>query len=116
MNANDFVFVGLRNCVTALGKNDGQIVWTTQLPGGMGTGFVTVSCDDRRVFACAAGKIHCLDVFSGQLLWTNPLKGLGYDIASICLHDGQSASPAAASARMAQKSAASAGAAAACCL
>jgi len=88
MNASDFVFVGLKNRVTALGKNDGQIVWTTALPGGLGEEFVTLSCDDRRVFACAHGQIHCLDLFSGQILWHNELKGHGYGIASICLAGG----------------------------
>ena len=114
MNANDFVFLGLKHRVTALGKSDGQIVWTTELPGGLGTGFVTLSCDDRRVFACANGQIHCLDLFSGQLLWSNPLKGFGYQIASICLHDGPSSSASAACAQIsAEQSAASAGAASA---
>jgi len=100
MNANDFVFLGLKHRVTALGKSDGQIVWTTQLPGGLGGSFVTLICDDRRVFACADGQIHCLDLFSGRLLWSNPLKGHGYQIASLCLHDGPSASTAAACAHI----------------
>jgi len=95
MNANDFVFVGLKNRVTALGKNDGQILWTTALPGGLGEGFVTLSCDDRRLFAYAHGQIHCLDLFSGQILWHNELKGHGYGIASICL-PGCSPAPATA--------------------
>jgi outer membrane protein assembly factor BamB len=112
MNANDFVLLGLKHRVAALGKSDGQILWTTELPGGLGTGFVTLSCDDSRVFAYADGQIHCLDLFSGQLLWSNPLKGFGYQIASVCLRDGPSASTAAACAQIsANQSAASAGAA-----
>ncbi len=112
MNANDFVLVGLKHRVTALGKSDGQIVWTTELPGGLGTGFVSVTCDDRRVFACANGQIYCLDLFSGQILWSNGLEGHGYGIASLCLHDGPAASTAAAYARISeQQSAAGAGAA-----
>jgi outer membrane protein assembly factor BamB len=112
MNANDLVFLGLKNRVTALGKSDGQIVWTTELPGGLITDFVNLSCDDRRVFAYSYGQIHCLDLFSGQLLWSNALKGHGYGIASICLHDGPAASAAAAYARIsADQSAASTGAA-----
>jgi len=112
MNANDFVFLGVKKRVTALDKSDGRIVWTTELPGGMLTGFVTLTCDDRRIFACTMGQIHCLDLYSGQLLWSNPLKGHGYEIASLCLHDGPSAFTAAACAQIsADQSAASAGAA-----
>jgi len=111
MNASDFVFVALKHRVTALGKNDGQIVWTTELPGRTGTCFVTLSCDDRRVFACANGQIHCLDLFSGQLLWTNGLQGHGYGIASICVPDGTSAPSAAAFARISADQAAASGAA-----
>ena len=94
MNASDFVFVGLKNRVTALGKNDGQIVWTTALPGGLGEEFVTLSCDDRRVFACAHGQIHCLDLFSGQILWHNELKGHGYGIAANAAVAGATGPPA----------------------
>lgn len=112
MNANDFVFLGLKHSVTALAKSDGCIVWTRPLPGAMGRGFVTLSCDDRCIFAYAGGQIHCLDLFSGQLLWSNELAGYGYGIASICLHDGPSASTAAACAQIsAEQSAAGAGAA-----
>ncbi len=103
MNASDFVFLGLKNRVAAPGRNDGQMVWTTELPGGLGDGFVTLSCDDRRVFACAHGQFHCLDLFSGQILWRNELKGYGYGIASICLPGGPPAPATAAFAAMAAR-------------
>jgi hypothetical protein len=106
MNAIDFVFVGLKCRVTALDKSDGQIAWSTKLPGGTSPGFVTLSCDGCHVFACCCGQIHCLDLFSGQLLWTNGLEGHGFGIASICVPGGQSAPTAAAAAQIAAQQAA----------
>ena len=85
MTANDLIFLGLKSRVSAVGKNDGLILWSTQLPGSLGEGFVTVNCDGKRVFAYTKGQLHCLDLFSGQILWTNELKGFGYGVASICI-------------------------------
>lgn len=85
MNATDLIFLGLKSRVSAIVKADGTILWSTQLGGGLGDGFVTVNCDGKHVYAHTKGKLHCLDLFSGQILWTNELKGFGYGIATICI-------------------------------
>jgi outer membrane protein assembly factor BamB len=85
MKIDDLIFLGLKSRVSALSKSDGHILWSTELPSGLGHGFVTVNCDGRRVYACTNGQLHCLDIFSGRILWTNELKGYGYGIASICI-------------------------------
>lgn len=85
MTPNDLLFLGLKNRVSAITKSDGNILWTTQLAGVLGDGFVTVNCDGKHVYAYAKGQLHCLELFSGQILWTNQLKGFGYGVASICI-------------------------------
>ena len=85
MTANDLIFLDLKSRVSALTKSDGHILWTTQLAGGLGDGFVTLNCDGKHVYACTKGKLHCLDLFSGRILWSNELKGFGFGIASICI-------------------------------
>ena len=112
MNASDLVLLGLRNSVTALDRNDGRIVWTTRLSPRLSEGFVTLTCDDRQVFAYACGQIHCLDLFSGRMLWSNELKGYGYGIASISLPGSTPAPAASAAAQIASQNSQSAGAAA----
>jgi outer membrane protein assembly factor BamB len=86
MNPADVVFVALKKQVAALKKSDGTILWVASLPGGLGDSFVTLSCDDTRIYAHTQGQIHCLDIITGNVLWSNPLKGFGYGVASICLY------------------------------
>jgi len=85
MNINDLLFLGLKNRVSAMTKADGRILWTTQLEGALGDGFVTLNCDGKFVYAYGKGQLYCLEVFSGSIVWTNPLKGFGYGVASICI-------------------------------
>ena len=85
MNPNDLIFLGLRSQVIALSKSNGEIRWSMKLPGVMGEGFVTVNSDGACVYAFTKGRIHCLDMVTGRILWTNELKGFGYGIASICV-------------------------------
>ena len=95
MNAKDWVFLGLKKRVAALRKSDGQIVWVTELPGGMGDNFISITCDEKCLYAHTQGSIHCLDLESGKVLWSNGLEGYGYGVATICLH-GYLPSPASA--------------------
>lgn len=85
MHANELVFLGLKSKVSAVSTRDGTILWATELPHGMGGGFVTLLSDGPRVYACAYGQLHCLESSSGVILWTNELKGYGYGIASLCV-------------------------------
>ena len=91
MNNQNVIFVGVKRTVIALTKGEGRILWSTKLPGGLGSGFVTVACDERYVFAHSDGKLHALDLDSGRLLWSNALTGLGYGLASICVPGEMSA-------------------------
>jgi outer membrane protein assembly factor BamB len=85
MNASDLIFIGLKASVTAMQKASGQQVWRTELPGGMGDSFVTVNHDDNFIYAHSRGQIHCLDLATGEIRWSNELSGLGYGVASIAL-------------------------------
>ena len=86
MNPSELlVIVALNTSVAALLKSNGRILWQTDLPGIMGDRFVTVICDNTHVYAYAKGKMHCLSLDKGKILWTNELKGFGYGIASLCV-------------------------------
>lgn len=77
--------LGLNGRVIALLRKDGRVVWATDLPGILGDRFVTVACDDTRVYAYTRGQVHCLDMQSGRILWSNGLKGFGYGVATVCV-------------------------------
>jgi outer membrane protein assembly factor BamB len=76
----DFVYVGIKGHVVALHPETGHTVWTVQLPKGMT--FVPILRDGKHLYAASGGEITCLDARSGEVLWHNPLKGLGRGFAS----------------------------------
>ena len=91
-SGDSFVLVALNSNVAALHRGDGRILWQTKLPGIMGDSFVTLTCDGASVYAAAKGRVHCLSLTNGDILWTNELKGFGYGVASLCV-PGQPAAP-----------------------
>ncbi len=97
MTSDEILLLGLKHSVTAISKRDGQTLWKIELPGSVsGDDFVTVLADDRFVFAHTEGKLHCLDLANGHLLWSNKLPSYGYGIASLCFSGGAAAPDAGA--------------------
>ena len=90
MTKKDILLLGLKQRVTAISRADGRQIWSTELGNRMGTGFVTLICDGELIFAYSAGHLHCLELATGRMLWTNELPGYGYGLASLCLPDGSS--------------------------
>jgi outer membrane protein assembly factor BamB len=109
MNLDDVLLLGVKSRVLAISKRDGKIIWSTELPGGIGDGFVTLLSDGISVFAHTHGQLHCLDSANGRIIWTNELPGCGYGLASLWIA-GNEAAPNTAVARqlIAQKQAAAA--------
>lgn len=93
MNHNDILLLGVKSQVIAVSKLDGQTLWSTDLPSGMGLGaeFVTVLSDQKHAFAHTHGKLHCLDLADGRILWTNELPGCGYGLSGLSFPGGLSA-------------------------
>ena len=91
MNAQNILLLGLKSRVTAISRKDGQQIWSTELPVKLGGEFVTLLCDGAKVFAYSSGQLHCLDLGTGRILWSNKLPGFGYGLATLCLPDGSSA-------------------------
>lgn len=91
MNSDEILILGLKRSVSAISRRDGRVLWQSRLPGGVGDGFVTVISDGALIYAHTQGKLHCLDLADGRLLWSNELIGYGYGIASLCLPAGPAA-------------------------
>ncbi len=99
MNTDNILLLGLNNTVTAVSKMDGSTLWKTELPVTLsGDDFVTLLCDGDKVFAHTEGKLHCLDLPNGRVVWSNQLKGYGYGIATLCC-PGQASGPDASAAQ-----------------
>lgn len=71
------VHVGIGGHVVALRPEDGSEAWRTKLPRASGAGLIALATFEGRLYAGVGGRVHCLDPVTGQLLWSNPLKGLG---------------------------------------
>lgn len=91
MNTHDILLVGLKHHVAAISRADGRELWSTELNGTMGQGFVTLLSDGAKVFAYTSGHLHCPDLATGQIVWTNDMPGYGYGLASLALPNGHSA-------------------------
>lgn len=74
-NVDQLVFVAFNSHVVALQRESGELVWSWKSPKG--GGFVAVLLDGDRLIASVQGYTYCLDPRTGELLWSNPLKGLG---------------------------------------
>ena len=97
----EVVLLGVKRTVIAFERKTGRRVWSRELASGMSGDFVTVIADDTRVYAHTHGKIYCLDLATGTVLWEDQLPGLGYGIASLALPGSGSAPTPALAARVA---------------
>ena len=96
MDPANLLFVGAKNSVNALDRTNGNFVWTTQLQrSALSTEFVNLHVDGRQVFAHTGGELYCLEISTGRIRWTNPLKGLGFGIATLTTTDAKTSLTAA---------------------
>lgn len=85
------LFVGIKNAVVALDAATGAEVWRAQLRG---SDFVSVLWDGEALFASNRGEVWRLDPHTGEALWHNELKGLGWGLASLASSRAREATPA----------------------
>jgi outer membrane protein assembly factor BamB len=71
--------IGVGGHAVSVDPSTGTERWRTKLKG---TGFVTLTQADDKVFAGANGELFCLDEATGRILWHNKLKGLGFGVVA----------------------------------
>lgn len=71
----NYLILGINGNVVAINKDDGSELWRKKLKSGVIT---VVSSDNTKVYASSSGHLFCLDKATGEQIWTNSLKGLGY--------------------------------------
>jgi len=84
--SSSLVFVGVKGTVVALRKPNGSEVWRAKLGG---SDFVNLVEEDDRIYATTRGQVFCLRATSGEILWNNPLKGMGLGLVTIASAVGQ---------------------------
>ena len=86
MKHNEIVLLGAKRSVLAFNKATGERLWSARLSSSaMSDDFVSVIADETKVYAHSGGKLHCLDLFSGQMLWQDGLSGYGHGVASLAI-------------------------------
>ncbi|MDP6600941.1 MAG: PQQ-binding-like beta-propeller repeat protein [Phycisphaerales bacterium] len=104
----DLLFVGFNSRVAALDRYTGEVVWDWKAPKG--TGYPAILLDGDRLLVSVQGYTYCLEPTRGDVVWENPLKGMGVGIACIATVRGSSsAAPAALAASAAAAAAVSTG-------
>jgi outer membrane protein assembly factor BamB len=76
MKAEDLVLVTVDYKVIALRKTDGEVVWETELVKKFfkpSPPFVTLAVDESGVYAHAINELYCLDLTTGQIMWSKEL-------------------------------------------
>ena len=81
------LFVGINGNVLAIDRGSGEEVWRVKLKGD----FVNLSLEGGSLFAAAHGELYCLEPSTGHIRWNNPLKGLGWGIATFATADNNPA-------------------------
>ncbi len=83
------LIIGCNGYVAAIHPTEGRELWRTRLQEGVFTATsgqdVAVIVKEGFVFAGSHGVLFCLDHASGKLLWTNELKGMGYNDVSLAM-------------------------------
>ena len=79
MNSDD-LYLGIRGHVVCVSKRNGSEKWRTKLRSGSIT---NVYAMENEIYACTNGHLYALNPTSGSILWQNPLKGLGYGVATM---------------------------------
>ncbi len=85
---SEYLYLATNNTVCAVEKASGEIVWMTDLRHGIwrawaGSSFVSLSEDEKCLFAHTHGYLYCLIKADGRVLWENELSGLGYELAML---------------------------------
>lgn len=109
------IYVGIKQHVLAVDRRNGAIIWKTELPAkyrSSGT-FVNVVHDAEGLVATCAGELFALDPKSGNLLWHEPLKGLGTGLVTVATDLGGATQSAVVSESVRQAQAAAAASASA---
>jgi outer membrane protein assembly factor BamB len=98
----DLVFVSFNKQVVALDRYTGELVWKWASPKG--SGFIALLVDGDRLIVSCQGYTYCIDPMFGQLVWSNPLEGMGVGIPCLASIHGTSAGTAPVSAAAAVES------------
>jgi outer membrane protein assembly factor BamB len=120
MNMPEMIVVYVGGHVHSLDPLTGNTLWKTRLPKAYRNSIGTLLIEGDVVLAGAAGRVYCLDISDGRILWVNEMRWMGLGMVAVATPNGSAdgssqAAQQAANGQAAAAAAASAAGAAACC-
>jgi len=84
------LFIGANGKIAVIDAGTGRTIKEITLnPSKLkgGNGFVNMLKKGGFIYAHTYGQLYCIDIGSGRTIWSNELKGFGYDLATIISDD-----------------------------
>ena len=74
------LYVGIKGCVVALDRDNGEEMWRADLRTAE---FVSVLWDGTGLFAANSGEVWRLNPANGEVMWHNEMKRLGRGLVTL---------------------------------
>jgi len=84
------LYIGAKGKIVAIDEGTGRTIKEITLDQSWlksGNGFVNMIKKGNFIFAHTSGHLYCIEIQSGKVIWSNELKGLGYDLATMISDD-----------------------------
>ncbi len=81
-----YLYVGSNGKIAVVDPGTGKTVKEINLKQSWlksGNGFVNMLKSGNFIYAHTFGRLHCIEMNTGRIVWTNELKGMGYDLATL---------------------------------
>lgn len=85
-----YLYVGANGKIAVIDAGTGKTIKEITLNKTLlksGNGFVNMIKKDGFIYAHTYGRLHCVEITSGKIIWSNELKGMGYDPATMISDD-----------------------------
>ena len=90
-----YLYVGANNKIAVIDAGTGRTIKEIVLNEAWlktGNRFINMIKKDGFLYAHTYGRLYCVDIGRGQVVWSNELKGMGFDIASLISDDDNNVS------------------------
>jgi len=85
-----YLYIGAKGKIVVLDAGTGKTVKEITLNQAWlksGYGFVNLIKNGSFIYAHTYGRLYCIEINSGKIIWSNELKGMGYDLATMISDD-----------------------------
>ncbi len=85
-----YLYIGSKGKIAVVDAGTGKTVKEIALSQSWlksGNGFVNMVKRGNFIYAHTYGQLYCIDIATSRIVWSNELKGMGYDLATLISDD-----------------------------